>query len=362
MKVDFVDLKSQVAEIDCDSVMEKIKAGQFMGADEFEKAFAMYHGAKYCVGVGSGTDALWLTLLALGIGPGDEVIVPANTYIATAFAVSHTGAKPVFCDVSMDNYTMETKYIKKVLTDRTKAIIPVHLYGQPVHVKPLLKFGLPVIEDCAQATGAVVFGKKVGTIGTAGAFSFYPTKNLGGLGQGGAVITDDRDIARSIRELGNVGRTEGSWHSYSWTGFNSRLDAVNAEFLRLSLKKLDEWNARRFEAAMYYEDLLNTIADIVHVPFCDGIVFEPVFHLYEIQLKSKSIRDKLKDYLDKNGVGTGLHYPIPCHKQIMYRRKYDSKCPNAEKLADRLLSLPMHPFLQPEQIEYVCGTIAKYFR
>lgn len=357
MKVKFVDLSNKYDTTEIDSM---INAGQFMGCEDFEKKFAKYHGVKHCVGVGSGTDALVFALLAAGVGPGDEVIVPANTYIATAFAVSHTGAQPVFCDVDPDTYVMTVDTVTPVITNKTKVIIPVHLYGEPVDVDAIKGFKIMIIEDCAQATGAVHSGKRVGTFAKAGCFSFYPTKNLGGLGQGGAVITNDDKLAGTIRSLGNVGRKNGSWYGYDHVGFNSRLDAINAKFLEAGLKELDHNNNVRRAMAEQYEERLEDIDEIIAPPMPIFSTISPVFHLYEIRLPDKQTRDSLKKHLENNGVGTGLHYPIPCHKQSVYVH-LNANCPNAELLADTLLSLPMHSNLTSDEVIYVCDKIKEFF-
>jgi len=360
MIVELVDLRKQYGGNNYMFLMNKIKAGQFMGAENFEEKFAEYHDIKHCVGVGSGTDALWLTLLALGIGPGDEVIVPANTFIATAFAVSHTGATPVFCDVDEHGYIMTCENVEAVITNKTKAIMPVHMHGQPVHMESLEGLGVYLIEDCAQAAGADVFGKKVGTHGHAGCFSFYPTKNLGGMGQGGAVITDNDNVARIVRQYGNVGRKEGSWDEYSYIGFNSRLDAINAEFLELNLRYIDQWNDKRIAVAEQYEQELYEVEELYTPPAPVKNVVKPVYHLYEIKLDSKRTRTYLMKHLNKNGVMARLHNSVPCHKQPMYK-SMKAKCPNADKLANTLLSLPMHPFLTVEEVSYVCDNIKEWF-
>lgn len=364
MEVKFVDLGKQYAGLNYQDLMRIIREGQFMGSTSFEERFANYHGKKFCVGVGSGTDALLLSLLALGIGPGDKVIVPANTYIATAFAVSHTGAEPVFCDVDPYGYTMTYETLSKIDLTDVKAIIPVHLYGQPVHMEDIADFvfdnGLMVIEDCAQAAGAEVFGKKVGAHGIAGCFSFYPTKNLGGLAQGGAVITDDVEIATTVRELGNVGRTEGDWFSYSHVGYNSRLDAINAKFMEINLRYLDMWNNKRIAAAKQYEEELADLDEVMTPAGPVKDVVKPVYHLYELKLDSKRTRTWLKKYLEKNGIQTGLHYPVPCHQQPMYKG-LKSDCPVAEDLSNTLLSLPMHPQITSEEVSYVCKHIKEWF-
>ena len=362
MKVKLVDLTKQYGGNNYMHLMDIIKTGQFVGSSSFEKKFAAYHGVEHCVGVGSGTDALLLSLLALGIGPGDEVIVPANTFIATAFAVSHIGATPVFCDVDPWGYVLTKANVEEVLTDKTKAVIPVHLYGQPAHVESLKGLGLYIIEDCAQAAGAEVLGQKVGTHGHIGCFSFYPTKNLGGLGQGGAIITDDEKLATTISQYGNVGRKQDSWDNYSYIGFNSRLDAINAAFLEVNLRYLDQWNNKRIAIANQYEEELSPLVEVFTppAPVGQGETVKPVYHLYEIQLDSKRTRTYLMKHLNKNGIEARLHNSVPCHLQPMYK-DMKAKCPNTEKLANVLMSLPMHPYLTKEEVTYVCDNIKEWF-
>ena len=368
-KVDFVNLKRQYATISMDilkNVTHALLNGSFMGSESFEEKFARFHNRKCCVGVGSGTDALWLTLKAYGIGPGDQVIVPANTYIATAFAVSHTGATPVFIDPDPSTYVINATNIMRAMTPenpRVRAIIPVHLYGQPAPMEEIMVFAkkhnLIVIEDCAQSIGASIDGIKTGSWGHAGCFSFYPTKNLGGLAQGGAVVTDDENVARIVRELGNVGRTEGSWFDYSHIGFNSRLDHINAVFLERCLDEVENWNELRRAAALKYTVGLGEISELV-LPPLPNTRSKPVYHLFEIKCKDKNTRDELKAFLTDRDVACSLHYPIPCHKQPVYNESFCS-CPVSDDLADRLLSLPMHPFLINEEIFYVCQCIKEFF-
>ena len=365
MDINFIDLRTQYAGNNYMDLMNIVRSGQFVGSESFEARFANYHGSKHCVGVGSGTDALLLALLALEIGPGDKVIVPANTFIATPFAVSHTGAEPVFCDVDPDGYFMTNETLADIeITDDIKAIIPVHMYGMPCRMPSIMQFadkhGLYVIEDCAQAIGAEVFNKKVGTWGEIGCFSFYPTKNLGGLGQGGAIITDSEQLLTTISELGNVGRTDGEWDEYSHIGYNSRLDAINAKFLEINLRFLDQWNGKRIKIANQYERELEELAHAyTAAPPVPNIV-KPVYHLYELQIESKKTRTWLMKYLNKNGIPARLHNSIPCHKQVMYKHM-NAKCPTAERLADTLLSLPMHPYMTPEEVTYICDHIKTWY-
>lgn len=366
MRVNLVDLPRQykdIKELVIEDISDALDKGSFIGSESFEKKFAEYHGSSYCVGVGSGTDALWLSLLSLGIGSGDEVIVPANTYIATAFAVSHTGAKPVFIDPDPVTYTINGNSIENVITSNTKAIIPVHLYGYPADMSSVLSvanhYGLYVIEDCAQAAGAVYKGKKTGSFGDVGCYSFYPAKNLGGLGQGGAVITDNYELSETVRELGNVGRSRGSWFDYSYVGMNSRLDYINSKFLERCLVNLDSWNAKRSTASLWYGDGLREI-DGLSLPVGAANGTNPVFHLYEVKLNDKETRDRLKLFLESMEISTGLHYPKPCHRQCMYKDYYYS-CYISDNLSDTLISLPIHPSITNEEVNYVCYAIKEFF-
>jgi dTDP-4-amino-4,6-dideoxygalactose transaminase len=366
MKINFVDLEKQYENLDVTPLIDLIKHGQFVGGkalEEFEDSFAKYCGTKYAVGVGSGTDALWLSLKALGIGVGDEVIVPANTYIATAFAVSHTGAKPVFVDPNPETYTIDAESIEDAITTKTRAIIPVHLYGYPADMDGIMglaeTYELFIVEDCAQSAGAIYKGKRTGSFDAVGCYSFYPTKNLGGLGQGGAVVTNEEFIADYVREMGNVGRSSGSWFDYSHVGFNSRLDTINAKFLSYGLATLDYWNNHRVKVANWYYQQLKDVAN-VKTPLMKTDEIKPVFHLYELKCEDKITRDLLKDFLNKNNISTSLHYPKPCHQQIMYKNFY-SICPISDNLSDTLLSLPMHPTLLEEEVTFICDIIKEFF-
>jgi dTDP-4-amino-4,6-dideoxygalactose transaminase len=367
MKVNFLDLKKQYAYIMptiLDSIATVFNTSSYVGGkllEQFEKEFAEFHKVKYCVGVGSGTDALWLTLLSYGIGKGDEVIVPANTYIATAFAVSHTGAKVVFVDADPFTYNMDINQLPGLITDKTKAIIPVHLYGNPCDVDRIKAIvgsrGIKIIEDCAQSCGARLRSALTGSLGDVGCFSFYPAKNLGGLGQGGAVITDDAAVVKMVRELGNVGRAEGSWFDYDYVGFNSRLDTINAAFLSAGLKELPKWNFRRNQVASAYNSNLRRW-DYFKVPHETDDDLH-IYHLYELKCNNKKDRDGLKEFLAQNEIGTGLHYPIPCHLQKPYVGH--GRFPVAENLANTLISLPMHPNLNEEEILYVATKVIEFF-
>lgn len=369
MAVNFLDLKLQYSKINLAEMLTDLEYlivnGKFVGGealDEFEEAFSVYNSVNHTVGVGSGTDALIFALAGLGVGPGDEVIVPANTFIATALAVSHVGATPVFCDVNPLTYLIDNNNAEAVITDKTKAIIPVHLYGNPVNMEDIMalatKHNLFVIEDCAQAIGATFKSQKVGTFGDAGCFSFYPAKNLGGLGQGGAIITNNEDIVAKAQCLGNVGRKAGSWYEYSDIGYNSRLDAVNACFLKTCLEKIDTWNAKRRTVAGWYSTEMEGINE-VKLPYVDTNC-KPVWHLYELKLESEEKRNGLQDFLQEKDIGCALHYPVPCHKQDVYAEYNDLTLGVADSLAVTLLSLPMHPFMTKDEVIEVCNAIKEY--
>ena len=372
MTIDFVDLAKQYRSIKY-QVVEEISAcierGNFVGGywvDRFQKDFAKFHNINHCIGVGSGTDALILALKALGIGPGDEVIVPANTFIATAFAVTHVGAKVVFVDADPKTYTIDCNDLERYLTKATKAIIPVHLYGNPADMYKIMSFAdtfdLKVIEDCAQAIGAEYDEQRVGTFGDAAAFSFYPTKNLGGLAQGGAVVTNDEEVAEKIESLANVGRVKGSHYEYQYIGYNSRLDSVNALFLTKCLEEVSTWNTLRNSIAALYRTAIDRInvLDRQYLPedVADAI---NVYHLFEVKCRNRKTRDSLRVFLDKNEISTALHYPVPCHKQIVYRDYNDQSFPVAEDLSDTLLSLPIHPWLTTEEATKVIEVMKEFF-
>lgn len=322
---------------------------------DFEKAFADFCGVEYCVGTGNGLDALILALKALGIKEGDEVIIPSNTFIATALAVSYVGAKPIFVEPDICTYDIDPEKIEDVLTEKTKAIIPVHLYGQPCPMDPILsiaeKYHLSIVEDCAQAHGATYKGKKVGSFGDVAAFSFYPGKNLGALGDAGAVVTNDQKIAGKVRALGNYGSDYKYHHIYK--GNNSRLDELQAAFLAAKLPHLDRMNEeRRRIARMYLDGITNP--EIV-LPYVRPDV-APVWHIFAIRSKR---RDELEEYLNKNEIGTNRHYPIPIHLQECYKDMgYEQgDFPIAEEICATELSLPMYYGMSDEQVQYVVNTI-----
>ena len=321
----------------------------------FEKAFAAYCGAEYCVGVGNGLDALMLSLRALGVGVGDEVIVPSNTYIATALAVTYVGATPVFVEPDIRTFNINPELIEEKITNKTKAIMPVHLYGQACDMDPIMaiarKHNLFVVEDCAQAHGATYKGKKIGTFGDAAGFSFYPGKNLGALGDAGAVVTNNKEIAVKVRALGNYGSDYKYHHIYK--GCNSRLDEMQAAFLAAKLPHLDRMNEeRRRIAAKYTEGIKNPKVVLPYV-LNDCV---PVWHIYGIRCAERTVLEK---HLNDHGIGTNKHYPIAMHLQECYKELHIPKgtLPIAEEISDTELSIPMYYGMKDEEIQYVIDVI-----
>ena len=321
----------------------------------FETAFAEFCNTNYCIGTGNGLDALMLPLKALEIGLGDEVIVPSNTYIATALAITYVGATPVFVEPDINTFNIDPSKIEEKITGKTKAIMPVHLYGQPCDMDPIIKIAqkhnLYVIEDCAQAHGATYKGKKVGSFGEASGFSFYPGKNLGALGDAGAVVTDNKELAEKVRALGNYGSDYKYHHIYK--GNNSRLDEMQAAFLLAKLPYLEMMNKDRQRIAKIYLDELDN--DEVILPYISENVI-PVWHIFAIRCKR---RDELEMYLNENGIGTNRHYPIPMHLQKCYAdlgfKKKDY--PIAEEISSTELSIPMFYGMTDEEIYYVIEKI-----
>ena len=361
MKIPFVSFLPMERELEQDlrAAFERVFARSWYigGAEDeaFEKAFAQYCGSKYCVGVGNGLDALMLALKALGIGAGDEVIVPSNTYIATALAVMYVGAKPVFVEPDIRTFNIDPLRIEATITARTKAIMPVHLYGQACDMDPIMeiarKYGLKVVEDCAQAHGATYKGRRIGTFGDAAGFSFYPGKNLGALGDGGAAVTDNEELAKHIRALGNYGSDYKYHHIYK--GNNSRLDEMQAAFLAAKLPHLDRMNEeRRRIAALYTEGIVNPKVVKPYVaPAC-----VPVWHIYGVRCAE---RDALERHLCEKGIGTNKHYPIPMHLQECCRDLNipQGTLPIAEEISRTELSIPMYYGMTDEEIQYVIDAI-----
>ena len=364
MEVPFLDLKAQYKSIkdEIDKTIQAVvdscafSSGPFVQG--FEEKFAAFCDCRFCVGLGSGTEALWLTLLAKGIGEGDEVITVPNSFIATAEAVSYSGARPVFVDVDDRFYTMNTELLRSAITDSTKAIIPVHLYGQTADMDPILKIaeehGLTVIEDACQAHGALYEGKKAGSMGEAAAFSFYPGKNLGAYGEAGAVVTNDENLADELRMLRDHGQRRKYHHDL--IGCNGRLDGIQGAVLEVKLRHLDDWNAARRKNAFLYNELLNEV-DGVQTPD-EASYSEHVYHIYAIRVRN---RDRMLQKLAEEGIHGGIHYPIPIHLQKAYSELDISKgtFPVTEDTADQLLSLPMFPELTERQARYAVDTLEK---
>lgn len=359
--VPFVDLQAQFRALR-DEILPRVHrvmedATFILGPDvaAFEQNFAAYVGADYCVGVESGTAAIQFALEALGIGAGDEVIVPANTYIASALAVSATGALPVLVDVD-SNYQIDSDLLEAALTPRTKAIMPVHLYGQVVPMEPILDFarrhGLFVIEDAAQAHGARWNGRGAGSFGDVAAFSFYPGKNLGAYGDGGAIVTSDAALADRLRLLRDFGQRKKYEHLIK--GGNCRLDSIQAAVLDVKLRHLDAWNGARRRHAAAYDARLSKIG--IKPPACVAEEAH-VYHLYVIEVEQ---RDRVAALLRERGIATGIHYPIPIHLQAAYAELGLGRgaFPRTERSAERLLSLPMFPELTGEQIDLVADALA----
>lgn len=323
--------------------------------EKFESEFANYLGIKYCIGTGNGLEALHIILRACDIGKGDEVIIPSNTYIATALAVSYAGATPVMVEPNEQTYNINPDLIEEKITKKTKAIMPVHLYGQVCDMDPInevaWKYNLKVIEDAAQAHGATYKGRKCGTLGDASGFSFYPTKNLGALGDAGAITTNDKKLAEKVRALRNYGSEKHYYNKYM--GFNSRIDEMQAAILRVKLGHLDEFNEERKRIAqLYLGDLQDTNLILPYVPEWT----EPVWHQFVIRNKK---RDELQEYLKSKGIGTIIHYPLPIHLQEAYKHLGYKKgdFPIAEKIANEVLSLPMWVGLCEENTKVICELI-----
>ncbi len=357
MKVQFVDLKAQYQSIK-DEVNEAIggilQSCAFVNSRSFEAEFAQYIGSRHCVGVGNGTAALMMAMKCSGLGPGDEVITAANTFIATAEAISFTGATPVFVDCDPVSYNIDPARIEAAITDKTKAIVPVHLYGQPADMDPIMeiakKHDLLVIEDCAQSHGATYRGKKAGTFGKAACFSFYPGKNLGAYGDAGAVATDDEALATEIRKLGDHGSNVKYQHDF--VGINSRLDGIQGAVLSVKLRHLDKWSDRRIEVARMYNEGLK---DVCVVPQT-GTDVRHVFHLYVIQVNN---RDELMAHLTEQGIACGIHYPValpvsPAYADLGYHAE---DFPVACGIADKIVSLPMHGDLTDEDVALVIEAV-----
>lgn len=370
MHIPIFDLTRQYQQIqgELSGKLEAVLAGGVYILGEnvaaLEEEFARHCRTAHAVGVASGTDALKIALRAIGVGPGDEVITTPFTFIATAEAVHNAGARIVFADISLDSYNINPEEIKKRLTPRTKVVICVHLYGQPCAMEEIEDIagerGLQLIEDCAQATGAEYKGKKIGSFGIAGCFSFYPTKNLGAFGDGGMIVTDDNQLAERMKMLRAHGSAEKFLHTVH--GMNSRLDEVQAAVLRVKLKYLDEWNGKRRELAQYYNESLFDLEE-------QGFLVRPqekentrhVYHLYILRVKHRA---EMMRFLETRGIGTSYHYPLPLHLQQVYKDLGYSRgsFPQAETAADEVVTFPLYPELEKKEIDYISDALHQFFK
>lgn len=393
MQIPFLDLKIQYQQIKNDilkeisEVLENTTFTLGKKVEVFEEAFAKAHNAKYCYGISSGTDGNHMVLWALRIGRGDEVIIPANTFIATAWGVTLCGAKPVFVDCHPESYNIDPSKIPQAITDKTRAIVAVHLYGQPADIdeihKNLIEYGLKflktgiyvnpktgkeiyLVEDCAQAHLSEYKDKKVGTLGLASSWSFYPGKNLGAYGEGGAVMTNDDDLAQKFKMIRNHGTKQKYIHQIY--GHNYRMDAIQGAILSVKMKYIEKWTENRRKVAKKYYELLKNIDEITLPKEMDYA--KHVYHLFVIKIKNHSKRqgsqrrNELQEFLNKNGISTGLHYPVPLHLQPCFSdleyKKGDFLL--TEDLAENGLSLPIYPELTNEQVEYIAANINKFYK
>jgi dTDP-4-amino-4,6-dideoxygalactose transaminase len=366
MNIQLVDLKTQYDSIkpEIDAAMAQVIAKTaFIGgpfAQEFEKAFASFCGVKHCIGVGNGTDAIFIALKALGVGEGDEVITVANSFIATSEAITMTGARVVFIDINPKTYNIDVTKIEAKVTPRTKAIVPVHLYGQPADMDPLLdiarRHNLKIVEDCAQAHGAEYKGRRIGSIGDMACFSFYPGKNLGAYGDAGAMVTSSDDLAVKARMFANHGRIDK--YDHEMEGINSRLDGLQAAILNVKLRHLAGWSDRRRSNAYLYNKYLNGSGLVTPVEI-DNI--KAVYHLYVVRTRN-GIRSRLQEHLKSKGIATGIHYPIalPNLKAYAYLGHKPADFPHATKASEEIMSLPMFPELQESQVEKIASDISSF--
>ena len=364
MQIPLVDLKQQYLGIkdEIDSSIQEVfnNTAFILGekVEDFEGKFANLCNVKHCIGVNNGTSALRLALLALGIKANDEVITTPFTFIATAEAISHTGAKPVFADIDEKTYCIDPEKIEEKITKKTKAIMPVHLFGQPADMAPIMEIAekneLKVVEDAAQAHNALYKNKKAGSIGDASCFSFYPGKNLGAYGEAGAVCTNNEEIAKKVTLLRQHGELVRYHHEV--IGDNCRMEGIQGAVLGVKIKYIEEWNERRRRNAEIYNKLLGNLGVIL--PYEAGYA-KHIYHIYGIRAKN---RDKLREFLSKNGIATGVHYPIPIHLQNAYSfmRLNEGSFPISEKISKEIISLPMFPELTEEQMEYVANSIKEF--
>ena len=366
IKVPFVDLKAQYQSIkvEIDNAIESVISetafikGKYV--TDFENSFARKNDVKNCIGLANGTDAIYVVLRALGVGPGDEVITTSLSWISTSETISQTGATPLFIDIDPRYYSIDVSRIEEKISSKTKAILPVHLYGQPVEISHIQEIcnshNLFLIEDCAQAHFAEYKGKKVGTFGIAGTFSFYPAKNLGAYGDAGAVITNDNQLSEKVRRIADHGTLIK--HDHEIEGINSRLDGIQASILSVKLKYIDEWNQKRYKNALYYNELLKDVDNISTPDIYLDV--SHVFHLYVIRAIQRS---RLQQYLEEKGIQSGIHYPtalpfLPPYADLNYTA---DELPVAFAYQDEILSLPMYPELTQDQIQYVCDSIKSFY-
>jgi len=365
MKIPFVDLTIMHNEIrdDLDNAYKRVldKSVYIQGEEckKFEEEYALYTNSKYCIGVGNGLDAIYLILKALDIKEGDEVIIPSNTYIATALAVTYTGATPIFVEPTIDTFNIDVTKIEEKITSKTKAIIPVHLQGRPANLDEIIKiakkYNLYVVDDAAQAHGVSYKGRKIGGLTDATAWSFYPGKNLGALGDAGCITTNNKELADKIRAIGNYGSDYKYHHVYK--GTNSRLDELQASFLRVKLPRLDKWNDYRRKVANRY--LTEIINPLIKLPKPTDSIYDHIYHVFVVKCDS---RDKLEKYLNDNGIQTLIHYPVPMHLQEAYKdiNIHKGDLPIAEEISNTVLSIPMYYGISKEQIDYVIKVLNDY--
>ena len=366
MNIPFGDLSREYNEIsaEIDSAVKKVlNSGWFILGPElesFEKNFAEFTGAKFAAGCANGTDAITLALLALGINDGDEVIVQANTCVPTICGIINAGAVPVFCDIINDSLMVNPGDIKKKITDKTKVILPVNLFGSSANYDEILKisseFSVKVIEDCAQSHGSLFNGKKTGTFGIEGCFSFYPSKNLGCYGDGGAVVTSDEEIYKKLLMVRNYGQEKRYYHTTF--GLNSRLDELQAAILNVKLKHLDKWNKKRINIAKMYDESFSNKNYITPLKYDNNVT--PVYHLYLVKIND---RNKLQEHLKTSGINTLIHYPIPSHLQEAFRYLgyKTGDFPVSEENSGKILSLPVFPQMSDEEVNYVINSIISYY-
>ena len=352
LKKEYISIREELNR----NIQKVFNSGFYVLGEEvrkFEEDFSKYTGTNYTVGVNSGSDALFLALKSIGVGKGDEVITVSHTFISTVDAISRNGAKPVFVDINPDTYCMDVSKIEEKITEKTKAILPVHLYGHPADMDPICKlkeeYGLYVIEDACQAHGAEYNGKKAGSMGDIGCFSFYPTKNLGAYGDGGAVVTDNEEIKEKLIQMRNYGQSEKYHHDF--VGVNSRLDELQAVILQTKLKYLDGWIERRRKNAKIYTEVLQDSDVILPV---EKEFAKHAYHLYVIRSKN---RYNLKNKLLQNDIHAQIHYPIPVHKQKAYLNFNDSKLETTDQICSEILSLPLHPWMDCEEILKVANCL-----